>query len=47
MIAVEEEFSFSTDFLKGPRVFGKRWSVPVVNGFIEGLVGRLIVEYSS
>ncbi len=47
MGVVEEELSFSTDLLKGPRVFEKRWSVPVVNGFIEGLAGRLIMEYSS
>ncbi len=47
MVLVERELSFSTDLLKGPRTFEKRWSLPVVNNVIDRLVGRLIVEYSS
>ncbi len=47
MVSVERELSFNTDLLKGPRSFEKRWSLPVVNGVVEKLTGRLIVEYSS
>jgi len=43
---VEREVSFSTDALKGPREFYKKWAIPLDNVTAQKLTGRLIAEYS-
>lgn len=43
---VEKEISFSTNALKGPREFHKKWAVPLEGATAQKITGRLIAEYS-
>lgn len=44
--AVVNEVEFSTDLIKGPKSFVKKWPQVLKSGVVKSVRGRLILEYS-